>query len=151
MEHIGQSRPDSGLGVQVKVFTPAVSLVYRPHNVCTHAPRNSTQMVPGGFFFFFTLVTGPRRSLSLKLCDTGFYEPQIRARLGTTALFGRGWQDLMGADDEVEVVLARELLDNVRAERERHPAVALGPSGSCFGVRGWGVYNQVYTDAVVEF
>jgi len=35
--------------------------------------------------FFFTLVTGPRRSLSLKLSDTRVYEPQIRARLGTTA------------------------------------------------------------------
>jgi len=33
-------------------------------------------------FFFFTLVTGPRRSLSLKLSDTKVYEPQIRARLG---------------------------------------------------------------------
>jgi len=37
------------------------------------------------FFFFFTLVAGPRRSLSLKLNDTRVYEPQIRARLGTTA------------------------------------------------------------------
>ena len=37
------------------------------------------------FFFFFTLVTGPIRSLSLKLSDTRVYEPQIRARLGTTA------------------------------------------------------------------
>ena len=36
---------------------------------------------------FFTLVTGPRRSLSLKLSDTRVYEPQIRARLGTTAHF----------------------------------------------------------------
>ena len=35
-------------------------------------------------FFFFTLVTGSRRSLSLKLSDTRVYEPQIRARLGTT-------------------------------------------------------------------
>ena len=35
-------------------------------------------------FFFFTLVTGPRRSLSLELSDTRVYEPQIRARLGTT-------------------------------------------------------------------
>ena len=26
-------------------------------------------------FFFFTLVTGPRRSLSLKLSDTKVYEP----------------------------------------------------------------------------
>jgi len=35
--------------------------------------------------FVFTLVTGPRRSLSLTLSDTRVYEPQIRARLGTTA------------------------------------------------------------------
>ena len=27
------------------------------------------------FFFFFTLVTGPRRSLSLKLSDARVYEP----------------------------------------------------------------------------
>ena len=32
--------------------------------------------------FFFTLVTGPRRSLSSKLSDTRVYEPFIRARLG---------------------------------------------------------------------
>jgi len=35
--------------------------------------------------FFFTLVTGPGGSLSLKLRDTRVYEPQIRAPLGTTA------------------------------------------------------------------
>jgi len=33
----------------------------------------------GLFFFFFTLVTGPRRSLSLELSDTRVYEPQIQA------------------------------------------------------------------------
>jgi len=42
---------------------------------------------PGFFFLLFPLVTGPRRSLSLKLSDTRVYEPQIRARLGS-ALFG---------------------------------------------------------------
>jgi len=36
---------------------------------------------------FFTLVTGPSGSLSLKLRDTRVYGPQIRARLGTTAHF----------------------------------------------------------------
>ena len=36
---------------------------------------------------FFTLVTGPRRSLSLTLSDKRVYEPQIRARLGITAHF----------------------------------------------------------------
>ena len=38
-------------------------------------------------FFFFTLVTGPTRSLRLKLSDTRVYAPQIRTRLGTTAHF----------------------------------------------------------------
>jgi len=33
--------------------------------------------MPVLFFFFFTLVTGPRRSLSLELSDTRVYEPQI--------------------------------------------------------------------------
>ena len=33
-------------------------------------------------FFSFTLVTGPRRSLILKLRDTRVYAPQIRVRLG---------------------------------------------------------------------
>ena len=32
--------------------------------------------------FFFTLVTGPRRSLSLKRSDTRVYEPQIPAGFG---------------------------------------------------------------------
>jgi len=32
-----------------------------------------------GSFFFFTLVTGPGRSLSLKLSDARVYEPQIPA------------------------------------------------------------------------
>jgi len=37
-----------------------------------------------GGFFLFTLVTGPRRSLSLRLSDTRVYEPHKRARLDTT-------------------------------------------------------------------
>ena len=35
----------------------------------------------------FTLVTGPGRSVSLKLSDTRVHEPQIRARPVTTAHF----------------------------------------------------------------
>ena len=35
------------------------------------------------FVFFFTLVTGPRRSLGLKLSDTRVYEPPIRAEEAT--------------------------------------------------------------------
>ena len=41
------------------------------------------------FFFFFTLVTGPRGSLLLKLSDTRVYGPQIRALLETIAHFCR--------------------------------------------------------------
>ena len=48
-----------------------------------------SQPVLPATFFFFTLVTGPKSSLSLKLSDTRVYEPQIRARLGTTAHFCR--------------------------------------------------------------
>ena len=44
------------------------------------------------FFFFFTLVTGPRRALSLKLSDTRVYEPEIRTRLGRTCgRWGASW------------------------------------------------------------
>ena len=52
----------------------------------------------GDFFFlllFFTLVTGPRRSLSLKLSDTRVYEPQTRARFaGENADWARVTRDL---------------------------------------------------------
>ena len=37
------------------------------------------------FFFFSTLVTDPRRSLTMKFSDARVYEPQIRARIETTA------------------------------------------------------------------
>ena len=37
---------------------------------------------PVFFLFLFTLVTGPRRSWSLKLSNARVYEPAIRARLG---------------------------------------------------------------------
>ena len=56
-------------------------------------------------FFFFTLGAGPRRCSSLKLSDTRVYEPQIRARLGTTQTInpntgGGGGEN--GADPEPE-------------------------------------------------
>ena len=41
----------------------------------------------GFLFLFFTLVTSPSRSVSLKLSGTRVYEPHIRARLGTTVFF----------------------------------------------------------------
>jgi len=43
----------------------------------TRCPLNPEPLLS---FFFFTLVTGPRRSLSLKLSGTRVYEPPIRAR-----------------------------------------------------------------------
>ena len=43
-----------------------------------------------GCFFFVTLVTGPRRSLSLKLSDTRVYEPQIRLKGADEWRSGRG-------------------------------------------------------------
>jgi len=53
---------------------------YTPHSHATYLSSCSC------CFFFFTLVTGPRRSLSLKLNDTKVYEPQIRAHdVGGTA------------------------------------------------------------------
>jgi len=39
------------------------------------------------FFFFFTVVAGPRRSLSLKLSDTRVYEPTTRARSAQVRAF----------------------------------------------------------------
>ena len=53
--------------------------------LATHYPLCASSWLC--FFFFFTLVTGPRRSLSLQLRDTRVYEPQTRARLGTTVHF----------------------------------------------------------------
>jgi len=38
------------------------------------------------FFFFFTLVTGPRRSLSLTLSDTRVYEQSV-----TPCALDQGW------------------------------------------------------------
>ena len=57
------------------------------HRVQRSSPASPRKPLRSFFFFSFTLVTGPRRSLSLKLSDTRVYEPQIRARLGTTAHF----------------------------------------------------------------
>ena len=48
-----------------------------PHPSSRGAP--ATRRRRGERAFFFTLVTGPGRSLSLKLSDTRVYEPQIRS------------------------------------------------------------------------
>ena len=44
-------------------------------------PPSAPEALDLRFFFFFTLVPGPSRSLSLKLSDTRVCEPQVRARL----------------------------------------------------------------------
>ena len=49
--------------------------------------KDATSSARCFFFFFFTLVTGPRRSLSLKLSDTRVCEPQIRARVTFLSTF----------------------------------------------------------------
>ena len=54
------------------------------HATQVSRPRSASHGLTDLLFFFFTLVTGTRRSLSLKLSDTRVYEPQIRVRLGTT-------------------------------------------------------------------
>ena len=43
-------------------------------------------------FFFFALVTGPRRSLSLRLSGTRVYEPQIRGHVRREGVFERSRQ-----------------------------------------------------------
>ena len=64
-----------------------MSLKYEPASEPLHISVDEVQHTARrpAVFFFFTLVTGPTRSLSLKLSDTRVYEPQIRARLGTVA------------------------------------------------------------------
>ena len=54
-----------------------------------HSPHPLLVLAIGGrfFFLFFTLGTGPRRFLSLKLSHTRVCGPQIRTRLSTTAHF----------------------------------------------------------------
>ena len=59
--------------------TPPCGTLSGKHDWCW---RTSTDLqLP----YFFTLVTGPGRSLSLKLSETRVHAPQIRARLVTTA------------------------------------------------------------------
>ena len=57
-------------------FTRTPILSHELHLKPSTPPRAPT--APATNPFFFTLVTGPRRSLRLKLRDTRIYEPQIR-------------------------------------------------------------------------
>jgi len=59
---------------------PSMSLQYEPSSEPLRISVVSTRvrarpLTPTLLLFFFTLVTGPRRSLSLKLRDTRVYEP----------------------------------------------------------------------------
>ena len=60
----------------------------------------------GRLLFFFTLVTGPRRSLSLKLSDTRVHEPQIRVQAfklpGTSVAVIKGRTDIPSAGREID-------------------------------------------------
>jgi len=64
-------------------YEPSWQIEYVLRFVCSPLPGENSdgQVSDASVFFFFTLVTGPRRSLSMKLSDTRVYEPQIRARL----------------------------------------------------------------------
>ena len=59
---------------------------FRPLNR-RNAPASICFRVDSVFFFIFTLVPGPRRSLSLRLSDRRVYEPRLRARLVTKTHF----------------------------------------------------------------
>ena len=65
----------------------------------------------GLLFFFFTLVTGPRGSLSLTLSETRVYAPQTRALLGTTPHFCevvRGVRDERKTATRIPVPVGRQ-------------------------------------------
>jgi len=74
---------DLGPGLNRRLPWSGPGRATSPH---TSTSRNEIRFVLI-FFFFFTLVTGPRRSLSLERSDARVYEPSIRARLGTTLHF----------------------------------------------------------------
>jgi len=76
-EQFKSSSPESGLGFRYKSFRSFDLYSSRSRVVASFAGV----LVIGPGVFFFTLVTGPRRSLSLELSDTRIYAPQIRARL----------------------------------------------------------------------
>ena len=58
----------------------AAQVFYEPASELLHASTGGALQSGPLPCFFFTLVSGPRRSLRLDLSDTRVYEPQIRAR-----------------------------------------------------------------------
>ena len=101
------------------------------------------------FFFFVTLVTGPRRSLNLKLSDTGVYEPHIRARLVTTAHFCevRGTPVVTLGQGRHRVLLRGEVFIAAQAVGRRAAAVGLGLGFRVFAshlqCQAWGLWLRV--------
>ena len=94
-ERLVHLRPSIELFVYLNYFFVYLSQVHAGARLAAGAgagrgvwlgPRRDRRSPAGLLLFFFTLVTGPRRSLSLKLSDTRVYEPQIRALLGTAGL-----------------------------------------------------------------
>ena len=77
------SVPDSRIDQSLKDFVRTWNRSGKRSSLRSSSSSSSTSRSLPLSFFCFTLVTGPRRSLSLNLSDTGVYEPQMRARLGT--------------------------------------------------------------------
>jgi len=90
------------------------------------------------FFFFFTRVTGPRRSLSLKLSDTRVYAPQIQARLGTIARIRQsGTYSGLGFQAKVlETLLSCPLFARKRRCLHIFKQAICSVQGACAGERG---------------
>ena len=78
----------------------------------------ATAAVGGTLLLFFTLVTGPRRSLSLKLSDTRVYEPQIDTSLHVSTR--RGALPALLSTDRAGSVVAHKRCTNVGAPIEAH-------------------------------
>ena len=74
----------SGL-LLVRGVVPTIYWISQPRQDGEAQTRDAARKGQGAvfFLFFFTLVTCPRRSLSLELSDTRVYAPEIRARLRT--------------------------------------------------------------------
>ena len=84
-------------------------LLLGARHVFDHPCQGNSPTVRTFFFFFFTLVTGPRRSLSLKLRGTRVYEPQIRAHLESERSTRTGLTDYSKVDKSESVVHIRQL------------------------------------------
>ena len=86
-------------------------------------------------FFFFTLVTVPRRSLSRMLSDTRVCEPQIRARLGTTAHFCEVVVlTLLSRSPDLGAGSVQSRLRSIHDTRARHPANRGGGGALACGI-----------------